>query len=476
MRLLRGSGDEGATPTRTLHAATPAGRRPPRRVLVFAIVGFALFIATVDTTIVATALAAIQHDLDAPINWSGWTITIYALGQLVAMPLSGKLSDQYGRKKVFLTSAVVFVVAAFCCSLAPNIQTLIAFRAVQALGGGAFMPSATGIVVDQFGRERDRALGLFASILPIGSATGPIIGGLVVTYWSWRGVFVVDAALGALLIVLGLIFIPRSEPRTTARPDVPGILLLALSILAAMYGVTSLGDVHRGVLSPHFLVAEAVAVLAGALFVWHTRRAAAPFIPMVLLRGKGFGVTNVINLLYGAATLGLVALIPLYANRRFGIQVLEAGILLTVQAVGTICVAGLAVLVIRRTGYRKPIFTGLLVIAVGLLVLSLGATVLPPYLCLALAAGVIGIGQGVAVPATNNASLQLAPDQAAAIAGLRGLFRQSGSIIAVSVTTAILARSDEPGLALAYVFAAVAVTLAGILPFVRLVPEYRGRW
>ncbi|MPY81606.1 MAG: MFS transporter, partial [Actinophytocola sp.] len=155
------------------------------------------------------------------------------------------------------------------------------------------------------------ALGLFASILPVGGATGPIIGGFVVTYWSWREVFLVNVPLGIVLIILGAKFIPRSTPATSGRPDVPGILLLAAAILSAMYGVTSLGDGHTGLLHPQFLVAEGVALAAGALFLRHTARARAPFIPMTLLRGKGFGMMNVVNVLYGAATLGLGALIPL---------------------------------------------------------------------------------------------------------------------------------------------------------------------
>ena len=214
----------------------------------------------------------------------------------------------------------------------------------------------------------------------------------------------------------------------------------------------------------------------GCLFLRHAARARAPFIPMVLLRGNGFAMMNVVNLLYGAATVGLAALVPLYAQNRFGIATLQSGTLLTAQAVGTIFAAALAVLTMRRTGYRRPIFTGLLVIAAGLGAMALGPHGMGTYAWLAVAAGVVGIGQGTAVPATNNASLQLAPDQAAAIAGLRGLFRQAGSITAVSVTTAILARSDQPGLAQAYVLAAFAVVLAGVLPFIRLVPEYKGSW
>src|SRR3979411_2115459 len=127
--------------THQIPDAAVATEALPRRGLVFAIVSMALFMSSVDQTIVATALPAIQHDLHAQINWSGWTITIYALGQVLAMPVGGKISDPIGRKKVFLTSAVVFTAASLACGFCDNIFMLILLRAVQAIGGGAVMPS-----------------------------------------------------------------------------------------------------------------------------------------------------------------------------------------------------------------------------------------------------------------------------------------------------------------------------------------------
>jgi MFS family permease len=119
------------------------------RYLVFAVVSVALFMASVDQTIVATALPTLQRDLHARVNWSSWTITIYALGQILVMPLAGSISDQLGRKRVFLGAIVVFTTASLLCGLSQNIYELVAMRAIQAIGGGAFMPSATGIVADQ---------------------------------------------------------------------------------------------------------------------------------------------------------------------------------------------------------------------------------------------------------------------------------------------------------------------------------------
>jgi EmrB/QacA subfamily drug resistance transporter len=448
----------------------------PRRRLIFFIVSLALFMASVDATIVATALSPIQKDLNASLQWGAWTITIYSLGQVLVMPLAGKMSDLYGRKRVFLIAAVLFTTASLLCGLSVNIYMLVALRAVQAIGGGAFMPSASGLVSDHFGRDRDRALGMFTSIFPIGGVVGPILGGIFVTYWSWRGIFLINVPIGIALIVLGLIFFPKGVPRPGAKIDIYGVVLLGVLILSAMLGITYLGSVDASVFSAGFLVPEIIAAIALWLFLRHTKRAEAPFISIALLTGRGFGTMNVINFLYGSAALGFGALVPLYAQERFGIPILAAGTLLTARAVGMILIAGFAVFALRRTGYRLPMIVGFLVIAIGLTMMAIAPPHISAYLWLSIGAGVTGLGMGLSVPAANNAVLQLAPDQVSGVAGLRGMFRQSGAIMAVSIATAIAARSADPGMALGYIFLVFAGILVCILPIVFLVPEHRGTW
>jgi EmrB/QacA subfamily drug resistance transporter len=436
----------------------------------------ALFMAAIDQTIVSTALPAIQQELHAQINWSGWTITIYALGQVLTMPVAGKISDQFGRKKVFVLSALLFTAASLACGFATNIYLLVALRALQSIGGGAFMPSATGIVADHFGPERDRALGMFTSILPIGGIVGPILGGVFVAFWSWRGIFLVNVPIGIVLILLAVKYLPAGEARSTARIDLRGVALLGVLVLASMFGITYLGSGNVSLLSPVFLGCEAFAAVTVVLFVRHAKRHEAPFIPFELMRGRGFGVMNLINLCYGASALGFGALVPLYAEDRFRIESLAAGTLLTARAVGTICVATLAVLALRRTGHRLPMLVGFLISAVGLVAMYATPHGLSPYVWLTIAAGITGVGMGLTVPASNNASLQLAPDSVAAIAGLRGMFRQGGSIIAVSVTTAVLARSTNPGMAQGHIFLVFAAIMVATVPLLLLVPDHRGSW
>ena len=342
----------------------------PRRHLVFAIVAVALAMASLDATIVSTALKPIQEELHAPITWGAWTITAYNLAQVVVMPLAGKISDLYGRKRVFLCAAVIFAVSSLLCGTAQNIYVLVGLRALQAIGGGAFMPSVSGIVADQYGRNKARALGLFTSIFSIGGVTGPIVGGFIVTYWSWRGIFFVNIPFSIVMIALAAVFLPSGTRQRGTRLDIWGAATLACFLLGAMFSITELGD-GASALSASFLAPLAGALVAVTLFIRHSRRAEAPFVPARLLVGHGFGTMNLVNFLFGAFAIGTSALLPLYAQDHYGIPPLESGTLLTIRALGMICVTGLAVMAMHRTGYRRPILLGIFVVSTGLILVSL---------------------------------------------------------------------------------------------------------
>ena len=448
----------------------------PKRRLIFFICAMALFMASVDSTIVATALPRIGSALHARINWLGWTITIYSLGQIIMLPLAGKISDQIGRKRLFVSCAVLFTVSSVACGFATNIYILVPLRLVQSLGGGGFLPSASGIVADHFGRERDRALGLFSSIFPIGGVAGPIFGGVITQYWDWRGVFFVNAPIGIALIFMIWRFVPATDRVSSARLDIRGIVLLALMIVSGMLSITTLGEVGSSPLSPLVAGPAAGALLFGYLFFRHINRVESPIISPRLIRGKGFAIMNFVNVLLGGAGFGFGVLIPLYAENRFHITISSAGTVLSAQAVGMATVAAGATYLLRRTGYRRPMAIGFIVVAVSLVFLSLTPQGLSPYWWLSLTAMFTGIGLGCVAPASNNATMALAPLDVAAISGLRATFRQTGAITSVSVVTAIIARSAHPGLAQSHVFWVLALILVLCSFLTRFVPDHRGSW
>lgn len=463
----------GGTPVAAAAAATPS----PHRYVIFGIVSVALFMSSVDLTIVSTALPTIGHDLGGSgLNWASWIITSYSLGRVVTTPLVGRLSEIMGTRSIFIAAVALFTVASLLCGLALSLPLLIVLRAIQAIGGSAFVPSATGLVADSFGDNRDRAVGLFSSIFPVGAIVGPVLGGVIVTYWSWRGVFLINVPIGIAIVALAPRVIPLVPARPSARFDLPGSALLCSSLLCAALAVTYLGDARHGPTDPVFLVLAVIAVVTGTLLVRRSDRPGA-ILPRQLLRGNGLGAMNIINLLYGAAALGLSALVPVYAQDRYGMSSLSAGTLLTARGIGMIAVAGIATFALRRTGYRLPMVVGYVLSAAGLTMLAIPEPhAVSPHLWLSLSSLVVGIGMGTALPASNNASMQIDPSQVASVAGLRVTLRQLGSIAAVSVTTALMSRGTNPGLTEAWVFGGFAVLLVATLALVPLVPEHRARW
>ena len=455
-----------------------AGEPGSSRRLIFAIVAVGLFMSSIDTTIVATALPAIHASLRTTINWAGWTITIYSLGMVIVLPIAGKVSDEFGRRRVFFWGVVLFTASSLLCGLSTDIYMLIGFRAVQALGGGALQPAAAGIVAEHFGKDRDRAIGMFGTIASGGQVMGPVIGGLLVGYLSWRWIFLVNVPIGIVLLGALVKFVPDSPRLARTRTDVRGLVLMGLFILAANFGITSIGIRGTTFSDPVFLVPVVSALIALYLLVRHTRRSAEPFIPARLLHARGFAVMNSLNLLWGVVGFGVASLAPLYAEDRYHLAALSAGTLLAARGVGAIVVGAAAAMALRRTGYRIPLMAGFAVVAIGTAAMAIAPQFgLSPYVWLSIGAGITGLGNGIANPASRNACLQIAPNEVAAITGLRQMFVFTGIIFSVSTVTAILNRSANPGLAQAHVLWVVAaILLVVMVPLVFRVPEHKGSW
>jgi len=451
-----------------------------RRVLVFSIIALALMMMAIDGTIVATVLHTLQRGLGTTINWAGWTITAYSFGFVIMLPISGKLAERYGRRKVFIGSVVAFTLASLCCGLADNIFMLIALRAAQAAGGAGFTPSATGIIVDHFGDARDRAVSLFGSIFPIGAMIGPIFGGLFVSYWSWRWVFYVNVPIGIVVVLLALRHIPHDKPRgrkTRSQPDMAGILLLGGGLLAGMLAVSVLGEQGARAGWPTFSILFAVAVLSAWGFFHHIGRSSHPFIAPRLIRGPGFGTVNLVNAIFGGISQGAVVLIPLYAANRYGIDALSSGTLLIAQGAAAVIFSVVAALGLRRTGHRLPLRVGGVVIVLGLVLIAIRPPFgMAPYLWLVVATFLVGAGGGTINPASRNAGLQLAPESSSTLAALRTLSLQTGSISTVSIVTAALAEAANPGILQAWAYAVGALILVAAMPLIARVPEHHGAW
>lgn len=455
-------------------------QQPINRVLVFSIVAFALLMTTVDATIVATALHTLQKELHTSINWSGWTLTAYSFGFVLMLPVSGKFSERYGNRKIFLISVSTFTLASLCCGLANNIYLLIALRVIQAAGGAGITPSVTGIIVNHFGSARDRAVSLFGSVFPVGAMIGPIFGGLFVTYMSWREIFFVNVPIGIAVILLSFKYIPGDAPiekKTYLKRDTPGVLLLGAGILAAMFAASYLGGKNADPFSATFIILLVIACIAFAVFFSHIKRIEYPLISPRFIYGKGFGAVNLINILYGGITQGVIALVPFYATNRYGINALNSGTLLVAEGIAAVTLSTTATMILRNTGYRLPLYIGSATLIAGTLLLAIPPLPgISPFAWLAISTFIIGLGAGTINPSCRNAGLQLAPEHSSIIAALRSMCLQSGSIITIAIATAIIAGSDDTGSVQAWVYASLSLILIVSLPLISRIPEHHGAW
>jgi EmrB/QacA subfamily drug resistance transporter len=451
----------------------------PNRYLFFGLASLAVLMASIDATIVAVAIPALADAFGAPLTWIGWTLTSYQLVQVVMLPLAGKLSDTLGRKRVFLACVGTFTVGSLLCGLAPSIGWLIAFRALQALGGGGLMPSAVGIVADQFGRRRAQAIGLFTSVFPIGGIIGPNLGGYVLHNWSWRELFFLNVPLG-IAVLIGVYFLLAESPRTAGplRVDWRGLGLFGGAVVALLYGMTQLGNDPALVRSPLLWTVFAASAVLFVLFLRHVRATADPLVDPELVMRNPFLAANLYNFLFGAAAFGFFSFVPYYAVVKYGLTTFESGVVLTPRAIAMMIVSTVASVFIIRFGYRAPMVGGMLLVIASLVLLgqgwsalTVGGLTIDGFWLLALVVAISGVGMGLAGPASNNAALDLAPSQAAAISGLRGMFRQTGGVIGIAGVVLTLSFFPDQAQGLAIVFAVLAGVLLLAVPLVFLIPD-----
>jgi EmrB/QacA subfamily drug resistance transporter len=455
-----------------------------RRYLIFVAAGLGLLMYSIDSTVVAVAFPTFIKDFGTSVLWAAWTISIYLIAVTSVMPLMGNLSDSFGRKKVFLISLILFTASSFACGLAPNIYSLVVFRFLQGIGGASFLPTAAGIVSDQFPENRERAIGLFTSIFPIGGIIGPNLGGWIVSRYSWRYIFYINLPIGIVLIAFILILLQDSEVTSRPRIDFAGASLFFGAVLFLMFGLNLIAEnlsISSLLLTTAFLV---VSFSFLYLFFRQEIRHSNPILDVTLLRSKPFLAANLSNMMIGAGAFGIFAFVPLYATSVHKLSTLASGMILTPRSLGVIPTSAVTSFLLRRWGYRWPMVLGLIIISLSTVLLGdqefqllgmignhLGIAQL-----LAILMMMTGIGIGITLPASNNACIELMPERVATITGLRGMFRFVGGAFGISLITVILHLSSTPANGFRITFISFGLGLLLSIPLVFLMPSGKTGW
>jgi EmrB/QacA subfamily drug resistance transporter len=448
-----------------------------RRYLIFFSVSLSLLMYSIDGTAVAVAFPKFIKELETNVLWAAWTMSIFYIGVVMAMPLAGRLSDSFGRKRIFLISLMLFTSGSLACGLAPNIYALIAFRFIQGVGGACFLPTASGIVSDHFPANRETAIGLFTSIFVIGSIIGPNLGGWIVSRYSWRYVFYINLPIGIGLMVLILILLKESKVLSWSHIDFAGASFFSGAILFIMFGLNLIGEKFSGLSLLFAGLFLATSLSFGLLFFRQEKKETNPMLDMTLLKSTPFLAANLLNLIIGAGVIGLFAFIPLYATSVHKLSTLMSGMILTPRSLGTITASTVTSFLLRRWGYRWPMATGLAIISAASILLAPG---LPSWRMVGIRLGTVGtisllvlvsgLGAGIALPASNNACIELMPDRVATIVGLRGMFRTVGGALGVSLITLILHSSSNPARGFNITFLSFGLGLMCGIPLVFLMP------
>jgi MFS transporter, DHA2 family, methylenomycin A resistance protein len=423
--MRKAGGMETTTATRT-QEETHAGPAA------LALICTGYFMVILDATVTNVALPSIGRGLHGGVTGLQWVVAAYTLSFAAFLLTGGALAERLGGRRVFTAGLLLFGAASAVCGLAPTMGVLVAARLAQGLGAAILVPSSLLLLQAGFTdpKARARALGLWGAIAGVGAASGPIVGGVLVTAWSWRGAFLLNLpfAAGALLAV------PRYAPATRPRPravDLGGQVLAVAALGALTAALVEAG--RLGWAAPAVLAGCGVSAAAWLAFIAVEHRGSDPMLPLGLFARRGFRTGTVVGLLINFGFYGQLFVMSLYFQDVRGYSALRTGLAMLPEAALLTVASAASGRLMARTGPRAPMLMGLLAGGAGLLGLVVAGEH-TPYLALVLPMIAAGSGMALTMPAATSAVLEAAPaDRGGIASGVINAARQAGGVLGVAV-------------------------------------------
>jgi EmrB/QacA subfamily drug resistance transporter len=364
-----------------------------RKRIIFVTAGImlSLFLASMESTVVATAMPTIVGQLGGLEHYS-WVFSAFMLASTTAVPLYGKLSDIYGRRKLYVSAMALFLIGSVWCGLANDMTSLIFARALQGVGAGGIMPLAFILIGEMFTLEqRAKMQGLFSGVWGVSSIIGPLLGGFLVDQLSWRWIFYINIFPGLLAAALVALAWQDHHAHGQERPavDYAGAALLTVSVVMLLLGLMGSGT------SSWLLIS--VAVVLFIVLLWVERRAADPVLPLPLFRDGLFATATAHGILTGWALFGSVSFIPLFVQAVLGTTATQAGITITPMLLGWVTASIIGTRLMLTIGYRKLGLIGTASFTIGAFLMS-QAGMNTSQLSLMIFVALMGIGMGLSIP------------------------------------------------------------------------------
>ncbi|WP_062307760.1 MDR family MFS transporter [Alicyclobacillus sendaiensis] len=395
-----------------------------------------IFVAAMDNTIVATATGNIVAHLGG-LEQIVWITAAYMLTEMAGMPIFGKLSDMYGRKRFFMFGIAAFLIGSILCGTAQNMTELAIYRAIQGIGGGALMPIAFTIIFDVVPpKEQGKFSGLFGAVFGMASIFGPLLGAYITQHWSWRIVFYINVPIGAVAFLLILFAYRESSRHGRQVIDWLGIFTLVPGVTALTFALELGGQTYPWASAP-ILAGFAVAAVLLALFLAVELRAKEPVVSLHLFRRRSFAVSNVAGILSGSAYIVAVVWVPIYVQGVRGGSPIDAGLYLLPMMVGSSASAAVAGRLASRAAYRTVLLPFALLFGFGIALL-LGLREDTPTWRVLLDMAVVGVGIGPFFSVTGMAAMSdLDPHQRGAGSSTNSFVRELGMTVGIVIYGAI---------------------------------------
>jgi EmrB/QacA subfamily drug resistance transporter len=412
-------------------------RGNPWAILITLSLGF--FMTLLDLTIVNIAIPSMISALDASLDEILWVVNAYVLVLAVLLITAGRLGDLRGQRKLFVAGVVLFTLASLACGLAPNPTLLIAFRAVQGIGAALLMPQTMAIIIGTFPADRrGTALGIWGAVAGLATVAGPTLGGVLVTWVSWRWIFIVNVPIGVLVLVMTFAFIPDTRMERQHKLDLVGVGLATAGLFCLTFALIEGQRYSWNGAIIALLVAAAVLTLV-FLLQQRSRQDAEPLVPFSLFRNRNFAVINVVAALVSVAILGFFLPITIYLQSVLGYSAIKAGLILAPMSLIALLLAPIAGRMSDQVGGKYILMTGLTLYAVGAAVLVLQSRADSSWVAFIPAIVVMGLGMGgIWAPMATEAMRGVPPMLAGAAAGVNNTLRQVGSVVGSAAVGALL--------------------------------------